>query len=217
MYLLPLTARLSLSSRSFNLSCRSWYFSYFPVSFCSTYLREQLYPQWLFPLRSFSELQCLASCGGFHGLFGWKSPTTILLPHSLLHFWGNAHTIILSLHSNPYSLHASQCMNRLTNSFYIVCLSLDQFPKICCTVSSWLPHILHLDDTFSFTAFVLGAWSWAAKLSPSVSSFSSPVHIQFQETSHRSSVSFLICPCSCFPDQSSVRFLFTLSSGVDPE
>ena len=100
---------------------------------------------------------------------------------------------------------------------YSVCLSFGQFPKICCTVSSWLPHILHFDDTFSFTAFVLGVWSWAAKLSPSVSSFSSPVHNQFQETSHRSSVSFLICPCSCFPDQSLVHFLFTLSSGVDPE
>jgi len=98
----------------------SWYFSYFSVSFCSTYLREQLCPQWLFPLPSFSEWQCLASCGGFHGLFGWKSPTTVLLPHSLLHFWGNAHTIILSLHSNPYSLHASQWMNRPTNSFYIL-------------------------------------------------------------------------------------------------
>jgi len=42
---------------------------------------------------------------------------------------------------------------------YSISLSLGQFPKICCTVSSWLPHILHLDDTFSFTAFVLGAWS----------------------------------------------------------
>ena len=49
--------------------------------------------------------------------------------------------------------------------------------KICCTVSSWLPHILHLDDIFwfsilAFTAFVLSAWSCAAKISSSVSFFS---------------------------------------------
>ena len=125
----------------------------------------------------------------------------------------------LSPHSTPYSLHNSQCMTRPTTSclfLYSVCASLGQLHKICCTVSSWLPHILHLDDTFwfsilAFMAFVLSAWSCAAKISPSVSFFSSLVLIQFQETPDRSSVSLLNCPCSCFPDQYSILFLFILS------
>ena len=74
----------------------------------------------------------------------------------------------LSLHSTPYSLHTSQWMTRPTTSclfLYSVCASLGQLHKICCTVSSWLPHILHLDDTFwfsilAFTAFFLSAWSY---------------------------------------------------------
>ena len=71
-----------------------------------------------------------------------------------------------------------------------------QLYKICCTVSSWLPHILLLDDTFwflilAFTAFVLSARSWGAKISPSVSFFSSPVLIQFKGTPDKSFVSFL--------------------------
>ena len=47
---------------------RSWYFSYFSVSFYSTLLS----PETLCPLYAFffSELLCLASCGGIHGLFG---------------------------------------------------------------------------------------------------------------------------------------------------
>jgi len=124
----------------------------------------------------------------------------------------------LSLHSTLYSLHTSHCMTRPTTSCLLcsVHASLGQLHKICCTVSLWLPHIPHLDDTFwfsilAFTVFVLSAWSCAAKVSPSVSFFNSPVLIQFQETPDKSYVSLLICSCSCFPDQSSVLFIFILS------
>ena len=78
----------------------------------------------------------------------------------------------LSLHSTPYSSHNYQFMTHPATSclfLYSVCASLGQLHKICCTVSSWLPHILHLDDTFWFSIlvfmqFVLSAWSCAAKI-----------------------------------------------------
>ena len=55
---------------SFAKSC---YFSHFSVSFCSRLLSPGTDMSTMIVSLAFffSELQCLASCGEFHGLFGW--------------------------------------------------------------------------------------------------------------------------------------------------
>ena len=68
MHLQPMAPLLSLISRSFE-SLLPGLGTFHTFQFLSAeyyYLREQLCPQWLFPLPSFSELQCLASCDYYY-------------------------------------------------------------------------------------------------------------------------------------------------------
>ena len=183
MYLLPLTARFSLSSRSF----------YSLLQVLLLFILVSFFLQNVSPGTAMSAM--IVSFAFFFwitmsGLLWWIS-RSVWMEKSHNSFTPSFSSTLLGECSYHYFVIAlkSIFLARLSmydppnNLFlYSISLSLEQLPKICCTVSSWLPHILHLNDTFSFTTFVLGAWSWAAKLNPSVSSFSSPVHIQFQET-----------------------------------
>ena len=140
--------------------------SYFSVSFCSTLLSPGTAVSTMIEIFAFflSELQCLASCGGFHGLL-YVPILFYAFGGILIPFFTVLNSIFLA-YLLMYDRPTTSCL-----FLYSVCASLGKLHKICCTVSSKLPHILHLDDTFwfsilAFTVFVLSPWSCAAKKRP---------------------------------------------------
>ena len=134
----------------------------------------------------------------------------------------------LSELSSPCFLHNSQWTIQATLSYlllYCFCPSLGKSLTRCKTVSSFVPHNLHLGEIgclsiFALIELVLSACSWASNNMPSVSFFKTPFVIHFpQNVCAMFLVFYKNCPCtfpSCKVFFHASLFLFVNSSFVSP-